>query len=67
MQCTECHHEHLGAACMPELRRRRGNGRSWSGYADIFQDQRYQRNGYHFMKVVTSIYLVTYWVNHATA
>jgi hypothetical protein len=33
------------SACMPESRHRPGNGRSWNGYADIFQDQRYQRNG----------------------
>jgi len=35
------------SACTPEPRRRRGNGRSWRGYADIFQDQRYRRNDCH--------------------
>ena len=36
-----------GLACTPESRHKPGNGRSWSGYADIFQDQRYPRNGFY--------------------
>jgi hypothetical protein len=35
------------ARFMPVLRLRSGNDRSWRGYVDIFQDQRYQGNACH--------------------